>query len=227
MKGVQELDNMSVHFWDTPHKTGLWVISVQILRALREHLQQTSTPIFHVPSVIKSTHGKQISADIWGLNVERNLIYNVHIAHTLQTGSLVYRNTLGDVTKTCLISGRYLYKGISTENHPRLITRDRGLLETYQKVIMRVQGLVWGCLRATVLPEHLQKALKTCKFQLDTEKWQRVCDWFNWQTAEFTEKGSPEFKPLICVSICSTDKLLKPKMRIFVIMWLGCIYGNL
>jgi len=60
----------------------------------------------------------------------------------LQTGSLVYRNTLGDVTKTCLISCRYLYKGISTENHIRLITRYHGSLEAYQKVIMRVQGLV-------------------------------------------------------------------------------------
>jgi len=53
----------------------------------------------------------------------------------------------------------------------------------------------------TVLPEHLQKALKTCRFQLDTEEWQHMCDWFNWQTAEFAEKGSPEFKSLTCVSI--------------------------
>jgi len=45
-----------------------------------------------------------------------------------------------------------------------------------------------------------------------------MCHWFNWQTAVFTEKGSPEFKSLTCVCICFTDKLLKPKMHIFVMV---------
>jgi hypothetical protein len=73
LKGAQEVANQPLRCWDTLHDTGLWVISVQVLHSLGEHLEQTSTPIFHVPSVIKSTHGKQISTDIWGLNVERNL----------------------------------------------------------------------------------------------------------------------------------------------------------
>jgi hypothetical protein len=134
----------------------------------------------------------------------------------LQTESLVCRNTLGDVTKTCRISCRCLCKGVSIVNHLRLITRDHGSLETYQKLIMRDQGLVWACMRATVLPECLQKALKTCRFQLDAEEWQHVCDCFYWQTAEFTEKGSPEFKSLTCVSVCFTTNNFNQRC---IVLW--------